>query len=267
MLRNKSLLAFLVVFGFAMNSFAEQRGANIRRGGFGFLFPDHNNFSNSGQFSTARAIGVEGIYTRDTSTPSNQSLGTSLVYGNGKIGLGAFVSRAGTSLTSGGIDVGGAGLGVNLLKGRLTVGASYAKPLSGVTDNGQVSGNLTLNPPNQKGVSLGVSFARGLTSNVNSVGGALGYSFSPMAQLEVDFQLPDLTSTSNFNLQAYLNLNRGMVYFSGGYTLVKTASSLSGVAGRVGFVLGRSIDLSAIATYTIATGSPITYGGSFRASF
>jgi hypothetical protein len=267
MLRNTSLLAFLVVFGFALSSFAAQGGGNIRRGGIGFLFPDHNNFSNAGQFSTGRAIGVEGIYTRNTASPSSQSLGTSVVYGNGRIGLGAFASRAGTSLTSGATDAAGAGLGVNLLKGRLTVGAGYTKPLSGPANNGAVTGTLTLNPPNQKGVSLGVSFARDLTSNVNSVGGALGYSFSPMAQLEVDFQLPNISTTSNFNLQAYLNLTRGMVYFSGGYTLVKTVTSLSGVAGRVGFVLGRSIDLSAIATYTFLTGSPITYGGSFRASF
>lgn len=266
MLRSKSLLAFLVVFGFAINSFAAQ-GGTIRRGGFGFLFPDHNNFSNAGQFSTARAIGVEGIYTRDTTTPANQSLGASVVYGNGKIGLGAFASRSSTTLTTGGTDVAGAGLGVNLLKGRLTVGAGYQKPLSGPTDNGQVTGTLTLNPPNQKGVSLGVNFSRGLTSAVNSIGGAIGYSFSQAAQLEVNFQLPNMSTTSNFNLQAYLNLNRGMVYFSGGYTLVRNVTSLNGVAGRVGFVLGRSIDLSAIATYTFLSGSPITYGGSFRASF
>jgi hypothetical protein len=268
MLRIKSLLAFVMLFGFGMHAIAAQGGGNIQRGGLGFLFPDHNSFANVGQFATARAIGVEIGYTRSTAATPTQSLFPSVVYGNGTIGLGAYASRTGTAImTPGGADLAGLGFGLNMLKGRMTLGVEYEKPLSQVTSSGTVTASLTLNPPNRKGISLGVSYSRALTSAVNSLGAGLGYAFSGMAALEVDLQIPNLTSASNFNLQALANLNRGMVYFGGGYSMVKTATTLNGVAGRLGFVLGRSIDFSVLANYFFGTGNPITYGGTFRASF
>lgn len=267
MSRTKSLLAFLVLFGFAAESFAAN-SANILRGGLGFLFPDHNSFINPGQFAASHGMAVEAMYGRDTAS-GPQSVQPSFVYGNGAIGFGAFASRSGADLLSGThTDTAGVALGANLLKGRLTIGGSYLQTLT-PSSSGSVTGTLTFNSPNRQGVSVGVGYTRPLTgaTAVSSLTAGLGYSFMSNNNLEVNFKLADITSMSSYDLGVYFTTMKGMVYLGGGYVMSKSATTAHGVSGRLGFMLGQHADLSATATHYFVTGAAVNYGGTFRASF
>lgn len=265
MLRTKSLL-FLVLFGFGIQAIASG-GGNIQRGGLGFLFPDNNALVNPGQWSDSRGMAVEAFYGRTTATGGNQSLTPSFVYGNGSMGFGAYATRVGADLTAPLADTVGAGLGVALMKGRASLGVRYDKVV-GITDNGSVTGTLTLNPPNRKGVALGVGYTRDITAGSQSLTAGLGYSFMSNSNMELNVRFPSLSSASDFDLTACFTAMSNMLYLGGAYLMQKTTATTShGVQGRLGFILGRSVDLSAWAQNYFVTGSSVSYGGSFRASF
>ncbi len=265
MVRTKSLLAFLVFFGLAVDGFAASN-SNLQRGGLGFLFPDHNSFSNPGQFGAATGTGLEAYYGRDTAS-GPQVMTPSLVYGNGMFGLGAYASRSAAVLLSDThSDTAGVGMGAVLLKGRVTLGAGYEHDLSS-SGLGDITGTLTMNSPNRQGLSLGVAYTRGLASGVNSMKAGLGYSFMSNNNVEFNFALPDLTSMANFNLGAYFTTMKGMVYLSGGYVMTKAATTIHGASGRLGFMLGQNVDLSAWANYFFVTSSAVYYGGTLRFAF
>jgi hypothetical protein len=180
------------------------------------------------------------------------------------IGLGAYGSRYGT-LASGTDSIGG-GLGVSLLKGRLTVGARYDKVV-GSTEVGDVTGSLTMNPMGGHGMSVGVAYKRTLTAGTSALTAGLGYSFMSNNNLEVNVSWADITNTQNFDLGAYFTTMKSIVYLGAGYIMSKSTVMAHGVTGRLGFMLGQNVDFSGIATYYFVTGSALNYGATLRFSF
>lgn len=264
MLRTKSLLLLLVLSGLGINAYAAGGGA-IQRGGIGFLFPDNNSFVNPGQFVDSMGSAFEARYTRTNVDGTNQTATPSLVYGNGTMGLGVYGSRSAVALLgSPTTDSVGAGLGFSLMKGRAVVGFRYDKTLGG-TDSGDASAMLTLNPAGRKGIAIGVGYTRNLTSAVGSVTAGLGYSFMHNNNLEVNVTFPDISALSAWNLGAYVTTLKMPCYLAAGYVMNKTAAATnSGVSARLGAMLGSAMDLSFTANYWFITGSPVTYGASFR---
>jgi hypothetical protein len=267
MLRTKSLLLLLVLssLGLGMNAHAAGGGGSIQRGGLGFLFPDNNSFVNPGQFVNGHATAVEALYSRQNVSGTSQDATPSIVYGNGTFGLGVYGSRdAVTLLGTPTTDTIGAGLGFGLMKGRAVVGLRYDKVLSG-TNNGVASGMLTLNPAGHKGIAIGVGYNRNLSTSVSAITAGLGYSFMHNNSLEVNVTFPDINTLSNWTLGAYLTTMKMPFYLGAGYLMVRNSiTTQSGVSARMGFMLGSAMDLSLTTTYFFVTGSPVTYGASFR---
>lgn len=263
-----SLLVLALVVGAATPAYAD-KSTKILRGGLGFLFPDHNSFSNPGQFPLSYGMAIETGYTRANGS-SDQALTPSFVYGNGKVGLGAFYSRSGTDLGTASTSSVGVGLGTSFIKDKFTFGASYARALETVRVNdGFVQVTANLNGPQRKGPSLGV----GVGTTLKQVGGdrqngniGLGYSFRSNENFEAGLKFNDLRDTSNFSPYAAGTFGSQYVYMGGSYTYEKTDEDHV-VAARLGFIIGRYIDLSALASYVLETGGAATYGATLRASF
>jgi hypothetical protein len=240
---------------------------DILRGGLGFLFPDHNSFSNPGQFSISHGMAMEADYSREDSTQL-QNLTPSLVYGNGKVGLGAFGSRTGTNLTAknGSLDVIGAGAGVALAKERLTLGVGYDRVISSSPQNdGNLRVEATLNGPQRKGPAFGVEATTTLGStHIAGVTAAAGYSFRSNVSIEAVFKNYDTRQFKNSTLSGFVNWADNMFYLGAGYTYLNL-NSLNEIEGRLGVMLGRFVDVSVFAAKVFK--GELSYGGSLRASF
>lgn len=257
---------FLISAIFFAGSSAFAATGGIMRGGLGFLFPDHNSFSNEGQFAASRGIGIQASYTK-TDVVDLHALGPSFVYGNGNVGFGVYGSRFGTDISDSTGDTIGAGLGLALFKGRATIGVGYGAAMSSM-GNGNLDLTLTMNPANHKGASLGVGYTMGIGGGTSALIAGLGYSFDSNANFEVNFRLPSISDFSSWNLEAYFTTMKSILYLGGGYIMSNAAGSMSHTAsGRLGFILGRSVDLSFIIGKTFATPGPMTLGGTFRVSF
>lgn len=240
------------------------------RGGFGFLFGDNNSFLNPGQFAVSHGLAAEISYTR-TSVSETQGVAPSIVYGNGNFGLGVAASRTATSsLTSGNsTDVVDAGLGVSLIKERLTFGVEYARNISGTQSNGGVvDTTMTLSGPQHMGPALGIGF--GTTVNgfpqTQTANLALGYRFKTNTTFEVGAIFNDISNTNNVTGTIDATFGGQVVYLGLGYRYFNV-SHQNGGAARLGFILGRYIDLSALATSIIASGADVLYGVTLRATF
>jgi len=87
------------------------------------LFEDANDFTNPAQIALAHGAAIEGYYTRQNPSGA-QSVTPSFVWGNGKVGLGAYGTRSGTNLGSASqsMDSIGGELGVALAQDHLTMG-------------------------------------------------------------------------------------------------------------------------------------------------
>lgn len=262
-MRTKLFLVLSVFLG--VSPLAHAKGGMIMRGGQGFLFPDHNSTINAGQWALASGVGVEAMYTRST-TGTSQTATPSVVYGNGRMGFGVAANRSGTDLLNNATNSIAGGLGFAMMKDVLTFGATYSQVL-GTSSLGDLSAQLNFNPSGRKGFAFGLGYTRGLGSGTNSATVALGYSFMHNNTLEVDFELPALDSFSNYNVSAHFTMMKQFIYLGGGYLLVNNGTMLHGATGRLGFVLGGSLDLSFWARYFFTTGSPIEYGGTVRVAF
>lgn len=261
----------LVVFAavFASSAFAD-KSTKIIRGGLGFLFPDHNSFANPGQFPLSYGMAVEAGYSR-TNGSSQQSLTPSIVYGNGQVGVGAFFARSGTSLTDeSSTNSIGAGLGASFLKDKFSVGASYTRDLSDTrTSDGTVNVTANLNGPQRKGPSVGV----GVGTTLNATGGdyqtanaSVGYSFRSNDNIEAGVVFNNLRNTSDFDPVFAGTFGSQYMYMGVSYRYKKLAEDHV-VGARLGFILGRYLDLSASASYVLETGGEANYGATLRASF
>lgn len=269
MKRTLSLLATALLL-VSVPALGADKSTKIIRGGLGFLYPDHNSFTNPGQFPLSYGMAFEAGYTR-VNASTTQALTPSLVYGNGKVGLGAFYQRAGAGLTgAGSTNAVGAGFGVALLKNKLTFGAGYSTSLStGRTDDGTVQLTANLNGPQRQGPSLGL----GVTSTINSTIGqrqtatlGVGYSFRSNNSLEGGVKFNRLSTLGDYSPFLAGTLGTQFLYVGANYlygVLAKTHT----VSARVGFIFGRYVDVSALATRVMTTGGATSYGASLRASF
>jgi hypothetical protein len=267
-MKKAASLFFVLALGFALPAHAD-RSTKIIRGGQGFLFPDHNSFENPGQFPLAYGMAFEAGYTKANGA-ATQSLTPSFVYGGGGFGIGAFYARSGNDIGSSAASSAGAGLGVSFLKDRLTVGASYNRSLESVrSSDGNLGVQINLNAPQRKGPSVGIGVESTLNATLGdtqSARGAVGYSFRTNDNIEAGIKFNNLRNTSDFSPYFAGTLGSQYVYAGAAYTYHKTLEDHE-VEGRLGFILGRYIDLSALASYVLESGGATTYGATLRASF
>lgn len=239
----------------------------IQRGGIGFLYSDNNNFTNPGLFGGARAFSMDAKF--DTvSTGTAKSVSTSVVYGTGAVGIGAFGQRAGSNLTTSGgyTDTAGVGLGLAVAKGKALFGAGYRRGVStGQTNDGRVEATLTT-----KSGDKGFAFGMGVTTELNSAGDetktgtvALGYGFGGGIGFEVNGVLNDFANNKNMTGAAYITKSAQTAFMSVGYVW-NNVSSKHGVAARLGFVFGKSVDVSIYGSHTFVSDENPSYGGSLR---
>ncbi len=243
----------------------------ILRGGWGFLFPDHNSFVNPGQFAVSHGMAFEANYFREQNG-SSQAITPSLVYGGNHFGLGAYATRAGGDLLrdGGSSDSAGIGLGFSFAKERLTLGLGYDRSVRpSPTNDGAVKATLTLNPPQRRGVSLGF----GMSTVLNRGGGStqsgvfgVGYQFNTHASLEANLELVNLSTLNDWGVGSFFNIGSQEVYLSVGHRYQHLATTHHGVV-RLGFILGSSVDLSGYASAPLVQGAELGYGVTLRAMF
>lgn len=241
---------------------------NIMRGGYGFLFPDNNLFDNPGQFAISRGIAVEASYL--TNETNSAVLATpSVVFGTGSYGLGARVQRIGSRLSSG-TDFAQVGMGASFGKERVTLGAAFTRQVNGTRLNdGVLAATLTLNAPNRMGPSIGVGFETTIKQTGQDVRQGrfgLGYAFKGALMIEGFFRFQNLDSTSMWDLNGAVTYGSRFLYLGGLYTYDETTGK-GIVAGRLGFILGHNVDLSAQVEKRLTDNSVWIYGGTLRASF
>lgn len=266
----------IVLFSALLVLTVHAKPSSVSRGGAGFLFTDKNSFSNPGQVAIGKGTALEMKYERQDRNGANlsQSATTSVAFGNGVFGIGAFGTRSGTELSksANSTDSAGAELGVALAKEKLTAGVGYSRSIdSAQADNGALTGTLSMNPSKERGVAFGAggSTTLGRTTNVVSAIAALGYSFKANNSFEGTFELPDVKKTKTYTGSAFVTLGGPKVYFGSGYSYVKVenANAVHQVQGRLGFVVANYVDFSAFATQTLQSGQTPLWGGSLRASF
>lgn len=266
----KRFAVFLGIALLALPSVSEAaRKTNIRRGGFGFLFADHNKLNNPGQISIAHGAAVEANYVRQNGLDV-EAITPSFVYGNGRFGFGLGATRAGNDLTDGSSasDVAAVAMGIAMLKSRLTFGASYARYLSGgATNDGVLLGSLTINAPKRRGPVFGVGYTTVLGGGgLQGLIAGLGYSFNTNSAMELNFELNDLSNTDNWSGSFDLTLGNNWFYF-GTEVLHSNLSGNQTAAARLGFIIGRYIDLSFQASQVLMSGGSASYGATLRTSF
>lgn len=267
----KPVLFTIVVTMFMLSAKSHAAGkSNLSRGGLGFLFPDHNSFSNPGQVSLDKGTSFEGTYsTQSTDAGSLTAMGGSVVYSSGHFGLGAFGGRAGVAGIN--VDSAGAGLGFSMAKDRLTLGVTMSRVLTTAyqTNDGVVGGTLTWNGSKKEGFTLGAGVTTTLNDSVKdkkSATAGIGYGFKSGYSIEANYALADIDDSAAYTVSGYLNMTGKMFYFSGGATHDASASTQS-AAGRLGIVLGNSFDVSGTVTYPFQTGGDPTFGGTARLAF
>lgn len=263
--------ACLISLIFAVSApMAFAKGGHLSRGGLGSVFPDANSFLNPSRFATMTGFSAQGEFVlfKDVS-PGFALTRPSIAFGNGKVGMGLYGQRLGnmTSPRSSTDSVGVAG-GVALVKEKLLFGASYERSIdANPPSDGVLSGTFSLIPKG-KGVSLvaGGSTTFNADTEIRTVGGGIGYAFSPMVMVEVAGKINDLNDLSDFTATAGMSVQGRVLYAAGLYTYNKVAAT-HGAEGRLGFIIGNVFDAAGYAQKTFTTGSSINFGGSGRLRF
>jgi len=261
---NKAFSLFVALFLVSTVATAATK-SSISRGGFGFLYADTNHFTNPGLFSQLRGFSFSGDFYKNIDE-EEVTANSSAVIGNGRLGLGVFAERKGFVLNDplDSDDSAGVGFGFNFAKNMAMVGVQYSRIIDGnAPTDGTVSGSITYQKPG-KGFSIGVSGSTTINgdTDVRSVKGALGYSLSPMVQIEGTFQFPDMTITTDWITGGFLNITGKMLYATGGFTYWTSYMTQTAMA-RVGIVLGNVVDISGYGTKVFGAPS-YSYGANFR---
>lgn len=216
---------------------------------------------------------LEAYYQRNDNLDT-QTAAPSVVWGSGKVGLGARVSRQGSVLTGDDAnksDSISAGLGVSLAQGKVTVGAVADRSIdSNQSNDGVVSVAVNYNGSKGTGLHVGGGFSTELNSSTGTdqrtATLAMGWGFNGNASFEFNYKLKDLDQTSNnYKAGGYLNFGGSSYYVSTGYSYDKP-SELSNVAARIGFLMG-STDFSVHGEKTMADGQDPYYGATLRTTF
>jgi hypothetical protein len=265
----KKVLVFLLAVAMPVVGFA--KGSNMQRGGLGYLFPDANSFNNPAQFATTKGTAIQAEYTRGDTDPADQVATPSFVYGNGKVGFGAKIDRAGTSLTESGSyeDALTGGLGFALGQS-FTVGASYSKVItSGTTSPDTLNGFVTLNPGKGKGFGITGGYTQTLNTATPTKGltGAIGYKFNDNSNIEGGL-LMDLDDTTAMSFFGALTVGNGKWYGSARFDYDNSSTDMN-LSGRLGLMLGQKVDISGTLTKALpASGTGgMNFGGTFRVAF
>lgn len=268
----KKVTLLSLVLMTALPAFAAKRGS-VLRGGYGFLFPDANQFINAGQATLNKGVSLEANYARNQETKA-QLATSSLAWANGSWALGAAVSRAGTQLNeeSTSADVMTAQAGTSWMGGKVSLGGIYSKSLeAGTVGDGTVGAQLNYHwnkPGHGWVVGLGSTTTLGLATNSQTGTAALGYAFSGGMMLEGAYQVDDFSDAKNhYRYSAAAVYNGSQWYAAGQYNLVTVnGTHPDTVSGRLGVVLGQA-DLSAQVTKETFTGGETAYGGTLRVVF
>ena len=241
---------------------------SINRGGFGFLYSDTNHFDNPGLFSQLRGFAASGEYFKNQDS-NEVTANSSVVFGNGRVGFGAFGSRAGYELndpTASEDSVGG-GFGFNFAKNMGMVGLGYSRSIDASAPNdGTATAAITYEGMG-KGFAIGAAGSTTINADTDTRSGvaALGYSFNPMVQIEGVFTERDLTDLGGWKGSACVNVTGRVVYLTGGFDFEKVTDSYAkSVKARLGFILGNVVDISGYGTRSLETGGQFNYGGIFR---
>lgn len=267
---NRALLAsFCALVCIPMMSYAKGNSMMLR-GGYGFLYPDGNSFVNGGQMALTSGLGIEALYARRNINPKLEVLTPSMVWGNGKFGMGAFVTRTGSVLTGNSnlySDSAGAALGLALAQGRVTIGGEAERSISrGQTNDGTVNASINLNGNKRMGFSAGVGAGTTLNQaggNVKTGTASIGWGFTSLSSISAEYKITDFRDPKyKHELSGYLNLATPSIYFGAGYTHIKIIDA-SQLKGRLGYVFG-SFDLSVHCQKILLTGQEPIYGGSLR---
>lgn len=267
----KTTLLILVLIT-AFPAFAAKRG-NVMRGGYGFLFPDANQFINAGQAALNKGVSIEANYSRNQETEAQMAT-SSVAWASGRWALGAAVSRVGMELSneSSSFDVMTAQAGTAWMGGKVSFGGIYSKSLeAGTAGDGTVGAQLNYHwskPGHGVVMGLGSTTTLGLTTNSQTGTAALGYAFSSGMMIEGAYQVDDFSDAKNhYRYSASAVYNGSQWYAAGQYNLItENGSNPDTVSGRLGVVLGQA-DLSAQLTKEIFTGGETTYGGTLRVLF
>ncbi|NBX92640.1 MAG: hypothetical protein EBQ85_05335 [Proteobacteria bacterium] len=266
----KQFILFLAALT-AVPAFAANRGS-IMRGGYGFLFPDANHFVNGGQLSMNRGTSLSTEYAKKD-LAGVQGWGSSVVWANGKTGVGAGVDRMGTDLSAANsVDTLNVQAGASVAQDKVTVGAVYNRSLESVAANdGNLSAqmNISLGKPGQGFVvGVGAGTSLGGATKTQSGTAALGYAFNSGLMLEGAYNVLNWSDAqNNHSYTGSFVYNHASWYVSGQYnSATVAATSLDVGAGRLGVVWG-SVDLSAAVTKGLYTGGDTSYGGTLRVVF
>ena len=240
--------------------------SSISRGGFGFLYADTNHFNNPGLFSQLRGFAIAGDMEKNLDT-DDISTSPSVVYGNGRVGLGVTAQRTGPNPMNPGTSTVSAvaGFCFNFAKNMAMVGVGYERSIDGNAPNdGLVSGTITYQPTG-KGFSIGGGYSMTINADtdVKAAIGALGYAFNPMVQVEGTFAVNDLTDMTDYTIGGFLNITGRILYVTGGFTMENLSTEKTAMA-RLGFVLGNAVDISGYGSKLLVTGSEYNVGGVFR---
>lgn len=267
----KKHIVFFLAAVMVLPAFAEKRGS-VMRGGFGFLFPDMNHFTNGGQMALNRGTAINAEYSK-ADLAGTESVAPSVVWSNGKVGMGAGVDRTGVDMSSSAATMDTLSAQAGAAVGdKVTVGAVYSRMLeSSPVNDGTLSGqiNMHFGKPGQGfvvGVEAGTTL--GGTATTQSGTAALGYAFASGLMLEGAYQVGNWSdATNNHIYSASMVYNHSSWYVAGQYNAVTLAGTEPNIAaGRLGVVWG-SVDLSAQVVKGVYTGGDTTYGGTLRLVF
>lgn len=269
----KRVIALSLVVFTSVHAFADKKGT-LMRGGFGFLFPDANQFVNGGQMALNKGTAVEANYMRDDETAVQ--VGTpSVVWANGHAGVGVGVSRTGLKLSeaSTSVDTLKVQAGTSLAS-NLTLGGVYSRSLeSGVVGSDEVSAQLNVHFGKAgQGLVLGLGAGTTLGNETNSRNGVvgLGYTFGSGVMTEVAYQVDNFEdSSNNYTYAGSMVYNSGSWYAAGRYNHVRQGSSEPNNAQlRLGWICSAGkLDLSGQVKKDTFSGGSTVYGGSLRVLF
>lgn len=266
----KKLIAITLVAVAALPAFAEKK-AGFLRGGFGFLFPDANQFVNAGQMALNKGTGVAANYVREDETDS-QSATPSVVWANGHWGFGAGVTRSGMDLDNAQVSSDQLSMQAGTaVANNLTFGTVYRRSLdTAVVGEDHVSSQLNIHFGKGGGLVLGMGVGTTLGRETNTRDGrvALGYSHASGFMTEVGYEINNFElPSSEYTYTGSLVYNAKNWYFAGQYNHVKSGDTEpNNGAARLGLLMGQ-VDLSAQVARETYTGGNTTYGGTFRVVF
>ncbi len=254
-------LSFVIVL--TVVSAVAQAKVDMNRGGVGFLYQDFNGITNPGHFAKPRTYAAEGSYVRGGS--SLTTYGMSLGLGMGQFGFGAFGNMYSSVAGGNTLSAGGA-VGIDVVKDRFNVGASFVKGLSS-SSSSLAAASMVVTPSGMSGVALGfgATTTLGTVTATRNVTAALGVGSRSGLSGEVNATAHTLSDLSNIEAAGFVNWSNNSIYLGTGFNYYLSSKSHL-VEARVGFIFPR-LDFSFFGSTSFSSGSSMTYGTAVRSTF